>query len=54
MDEKKPPAVRPPSREQFIDDVEAQLKEGRRSLDGLKAELKRSQRLLDEQAKRKG
>lgn len=47
MDGQKPSAGKPPSREQFIHDVEDQLKKGRQSLDDLKKEMQRSRRLLD-------
>lgn len=51
MDEKKKAGEPQPSREQFIRDVEAQIKKGRQSLDGLIEEMNRSKRLLDEQSK---
>jgi hypothetical protein len=54
MDGQKPPAGKPPSREQFIDDVEAQLRKGRQSLEDLKKEMARSRRLLDRETPAKG
>ena len=54
MDGQKPPAGKPPSREQFIDDVEAQLRKGRQSLEDLKKEMERSRRLLDRETPAKG
>jgi hypothetical protein len=53
MDGQKPPAGKQPSREQFIHDVEDQLKKGRQSLDELKREMQRSKRLLDDQKPRR-
>jgi hypothetical protein len=47
MDGQKPNAGKQPSREQFIHDVEDQLKKGRQSLDDLKKEMQRSKRLLE-------
>jgi hypothetical protein len=54
MDGQKPSAGKPPSREQFIHDVEDQLKKGRQSLDDLKKEMQRSRRILGPETPPKG